>query len=235
MINNNKIVAIIPARGGSKGIPRKNIRNLCGKPLIAHTIEEARKSNYIDRVIVSTEDSEIASIGKSYGAEIPFLRPIELSQDDTPGIDPIIHCVEWLIENEDYTPDYVICLQCTTPFRNSIQIDEAIKTLIDSDKESLVSLCESDISPYWMKKIENGHIVDFMNDSKFYARRQETPPVYKLNGAIYISRVNNLLQNRNWYTNQTQAFIMNKVTSLDIDDILDFKFAEFLFKEKLNE
>ncbi|WP_238883204.1 cytidylyltransferase domain-containing protein [Clostridium sp. YIM B02551] len=234
MIENKSILAIIPARGGSKGIPRKNIKMLDNKPLIAYTIEEAKKSKYIDRVIVSTEDNEIAEIAKKYGAEVPFLRPEELSKDDTPGIEPIIHCLDWFEESQNFTPEYTICLQCTSPFRKSEHIDEAIEKLINNDGDSIVSICESEISPFWMKKIENNKMVDFLEKSEFYARRQDVPKVYQLNGAIYITNTQLLREIRNWYTDNTLPYIMNKESSLDIDDILDFKFAEVLIKEKSN-
>ncbi|QAA31662.1 cytidylyltransferase domain-containing protein [Clostridium manihotivorum] len=234
MIGNNKIVAIIPARGGSKGIPRKNIKELNKKPLIAYSIEEALKSKYIDRVIVSTEDLEIANISKSFGAEIPFMRPDALARDNTPGIEPIIHCIEYLREVEKYDVQYIICLQCTTPLRTSVQIDEAIEKIVNSNNDSLVSVTESEISPFWMKKIVDDKLVDFIEDSTFYARRQDAPEVYTLNGAIYIAKTELLLKNRNWYTENTLSFIMDRVSSIDIDDLIDFKFAEFLLNHKEN-
>ena len=135
LIDGKTVLAIIPARGGSKGVPRKNIKNLCGKPLITWTIEEALKSKYIDRLVVSTEDEEIAEISRKHGAEIPFLRPIELAKDDTPGIEPLLHCIYWLKNNENYSPDYVCTLQCTSPFRNSKHIDEALELLIKEKGE----------------------------------------------------------------------------------------------------
>lgn len=229
------IIAIIPARGGSKGIPRKNIKNINGKPLISYTIAEVKKSKYINRIIVSTEDREIAEISKKYGAEVPFLRPKELAGDSTPGIDPIIHCINWLKENENYRPEYVCLLQCTSPFRKVNQIDEAFEKLISKDSNSIVSVCESEISPYWMKKIDNGKMKDFLEDISFYARRQDTPTVYRLNGAIYIAKTDFLLKNKNWYTENTLSYIMDRNSSIDIDDMIDFKFAEFLMKENENE
>lgn len=231
MIGNKFVVAIIPARGGSKGIPRKNIKNLNGKPLIAYTIDEALKSKYIDRVIVSTEDLEIAEISKSFGAEVPFLRPKELAQDDTPGIEPIIHSINYLVNNENYNFDYVMCLQCTSPLRNSKQIDEAIDEIYKKDADSAVSVCESEVNPYWMKVIQDGKMLDFLNDNKFYARRQDLPIVYRLNGAIYLAKIEIILNKKSWYTNNTVPIIMDKISSIDIDDEIDFKFVEFLLKQ----
>ncbi|KAI3350329.1 acylneuraminate cytidylyltransferase family protein [Clostridium botulinum] len=233
MINNKRVLAIIPARAGSKGIIRKNIKKINGKPLIAYTIEEALKSKYIDRVIVSTEDEEIAEISEKFGAEIPFFRPKELAQDNTPGIDPIIHSICYLEENEDYICEYVICLQCTSPFRKTYEIDEAIKELIEKDGDSIVSVCESEISPYWMKKIKSNKIIDFLDSGKNYKRRQDLPNIYRLNGAIYAAKTQIILQNKNWYTKNTLPYVMSKKSSIDIDDLIDFKFAEFLMKEKI--
>lgn len=234
MISNKRILAVIPARGGSKGIPRKNIKELNGKPLIGYAIEEASKSKYIDKLIVSTEDKEIAQVSKQLGAEIPFLRPMELAADDTPGIKPILHAVNWFNE-KGCTFDYIICLQCTSPFRKVEQIDEAIEKLVNEDVDSIVSICESEVSPFWMKRIENGIMKDFLSDIQFYPRRQDTPKIYRLNGAIYIAKLEILLKNKNWYTKNTLAYVMDRKSSIDIDDMIDFKFAEFLMKENDDE
>lgn len=227
-----KVLALIPARGGSKGIPRKNIKEINGKPLISYTISEAKKSKYIHRVLVSTEDKEIAEISCKFGAEVPFLRPEELAKDSTPGMDPVIHCLNWLREKGGYVPDFLCLLQCTSPFRTAERIDEAIKLLLDKNADSVVSVCESETSPYWMKKVENGILKDFITDGPFYGRRQDAPVTYKLNGAIYITRTDLLLKNKSWYTENTLAYIMDVYSSIDIDNMMDFKFAEFLMKEK---
>lgn len=231
---NKKILAIIPARGGSKGVIRKNVRNLAHKPLIAYTIEAAKTSRYLDRIIVSTEDVEISCVSKSYGAEVPFLRPKELAQDDTPGIEPILHCLDWLEKEQGYVPDYVCLLQCTSPLRNNYQINEAIEEMLNKDADSIISVYESDKSPYWMKKIEDGKLKNFLVDNTFYARRQDIPKAYMLNGAIYICKTEMLIKNKNWYSENTIPYIMNKITSVDIDDMDDFRYVEYLMKEGYN-
>ncbi|MCM8900481.1 acylneuraminate cytidylyltransferase family protein [Caldicoprobacter algeriensis] len=228
MIDNKKIVAIIPARGGSKGIKRKNIRILNGKPLISYTIEQALKSKYIDRVIVSTEDLEIAEISKSFGAEVPFLRPQELAQDDTPGIEPIIHAVNYLNSEEKYSFEYVMCLQCTCPLRKVEDIDNSIEEINAKNADSLVSVCESEVNPYWMKVIEDGKLVDFIKTNIAYVRRQDLPKVYRLNGAIYLARAEIILNRKTWYTDNTIPYIMDRISSVDIDDEMDFRYVEFL-------
>lgn len=224
------IMAIIPARGGSRGIPKKNIKILGEKPLIAYTIEAAKKSKYIDKVIVSTDSDEIAYISKKYGAEIPFIRPAELSKDETPGIDPILHAVDYMITHEKYIPDYVVCLQCTSPFRNHTHIDVALESVINSSEDSLVSVCESDTLS-WMKKIVDNRLVNYESNEKIYARRQDAPKAYKLNGAIYAIKKDVLLENKSLVlNNRTIPFIMDNISSLDIDEPIDFEFAEFLIK-----
>lgn len=234
MINNKSILAIIPARGGSKGIPRKNIKDLNGKPLIAYTIEETKKSKYIDKLVVSTEDEEISKISTMYNAEVPFLRPKELAEDHTPGIDPILYTIKWFQSN-GYKFDYIVCIQCTSPFRRVEQIDDALEKLINKDADSIVSVCESEVSPYWMKKIENGMMNNFLDNIPFYARRQDAPQIYRLNGAIYIAKAEVLLKNNNWYTENTLAYVMDRKSSVDIDEMIDFKFAEFLMREDGND
>jgi len=233
VINDKIVLAIIPARGGSKGILRKNIKDLCGKPLIAWTIEESLKSKYIDRLIVSTEDKEISEISKAYGAEVPFLRPKELARDDTPGIEPLLHCISWLEDNENYCPYYICTLQCTSPFRRVKHINEALEKLLVKQGDSIIGVCKSEISPYWMKKIENGKLTDFIKNSSKYNRRQDLPVIYRLNGALYIGKTDILLKNRSWYTDNTLPYVMSNEDSIDIDTIGDFKFAELMMKEKL--
>lgn len=224
-------MGIIPARGGSKGIPKKNVKLINGKPLIAHTIEQAIESKYINRVIVSTENEEISSVSRKYGAAVPFLRPKELAEDTTPGIEPIIHAVKWMQENEGFFPDYVVCLQCTSPFRKSLHIDAALDKLIKNGGDSIVSVCESEITPYWMKVIKDDKLLNFLEDNTVYARRQDAPEIYRLNGAIYAAKTEFLLKNKGWYDEKTLPYVMNAESSIDIDNILDFRFAEFLMKE----
>lgn len=226
-----KILAIIPARGGSKGIPGKNIKELNGKPLIAYTIEEAMKSRYVNRIIVSTDDERIADISKKYGAEIPFLRPSELSQDDTPTIECVIHMLRLLKEKEDYIPDYVCLLQCTSPLRTFEDIDGTIEKLITTDMDSAVSVCEVATNPYWTNIFVGDRLEYFLKEGKRITRRQELPKIYTLNGAVYVSKCDVLQKEMTFETKYITGYVMNKNNSIDIDDIIDFKFAELLMKE----
>lgn len=221
MIDSKKILAIIPARGGSKGIPRKNIKKISGKPLIAWTIEESKKSRYLDRIIVSTEDEEIAEISKSFGAEVPFLRPKELSEDTTPGIEPILHAIEAL---PGY--DYVMLLQPTSPLRTVEDIDMIISLMIEKDYKSMVSVCLSDKTPSWMFKLTQEDNLESYVQEEVVTRRQEGEELYSLNGAIYLINSKELTNNKSFFTSNTKGFVMPKERSFDIDDSVDFKICE---------
>lgn len=231
MIIDKKILAIIPARGGSKGIVGKNIKELNGKPLIAYTIEEAKKSEYINRIVVSTDNEEIANISKKYGAEVPFLRPLELAQDDTPTIECVIHMLNVLKENEDYIPDYVCLLQCTSPLRTFNDIDGTIEKLLSTGLDSAASVCEAEVNPYWTNIFNGERLEYFLKDGKEITRRQDLPNVYRLNGAVYVAKCDVLKNEMTFETEYTTGYVMDKNSSIDIDDIIDFKFAELLMKE----
>ncbi|NMA73212.1 MAG: acylneuraminate cytidylyltransferase family protein [Bacteroidales bacterium] len=227
MIEGKSVLAIIPARGGSKGVPRKNIRELCGKPLIAWTIEEAKKSKYIDRLILSSEDQEIIKIAQKWGCEVPFVRPSELSQDTTPGMAPVLHALDLL---QSY--DYIILLQATSPLRISRDIDDCLKLCLDKDAKSCVSVTESAETPYWMYKIDDDlQMHPLMDDANKYLRRQELPKTYIQNGALYVAQVEWLKKNKDFSSEETIAYIMPNERSLDIDNELDFQICELMLKE----
>lgn len=226
-----KILVIVPARGGSKGVPRKNIRNLNGKPLISYTIEEAKKSKYIDRVVVSTEDIEIAKVSEKFGAEVPYLRPVELSKDDSPTIDCIIHVVNWLKEKENYIPDYVCLLQCTSPLRTYKDINGTIEKTINLNMDGAVSICESEANPYWSNVFYGDKLKYFIEEGKQITRRQDLPKVYRMNGSVYVIKTNILLEQKTFETENITGYVMNNENSVDIDNEIDFKLAELLMKE----
>jgi N-acylneuraminate cytidylyltransferase/CMP-N,N'-diacetyllegionaminic acid synthase len=231
MINNNNILAIIPARGGSKGVPRKNVRNLNGKPLIAYTIEEAKKSKYVDRVMVSTEDEEIEVISKEYGAEVPCLRPNELARDDSAAVDCVMHMLNWLKCNENYLPDYVCLLQCTSPLRTADDIDGTIDRSINTGMDGAVSICEAEVNPYWTNVFEGDKLKYFLEEGKKISRRQDLPKVYRLNGAVYVIKTDVFLRDKTFETENVTGYVMNNESSIDIDTELDFKVAELIMKE----
>ncbi|MEI4769607.1 acylneuraminate cytidylyltransferase family protein [Psychrobacillus sp. FJAT-51614] len=219
-------LAIIPARGGSKGIPRKNIKELAGKPLIAWTIEEAKKSKYINRIILSSEDAEIIEVAKRYGCEVPFIRPVELAQDNTPGIDPVIHAIE-------RCPgfDYVVLLQPTSPLRTVEDIDGIIETLLNKEANFCVSVVEPNQSPYWMYNLnENGRMDPVIKQANFAVRRQDLPNVYSLNGAVYVANVEKLKVENSFITNETVGYVMPRERSFDIDTEVDFYLCEQMLR-----
>ena len=228
MYGQHKILAVIPARGGSKGVPRKNIRALNGKPLIAWTIEQAAQSCYIDRVIVSSEDEEICQVAKQSGAEIPFVRPAELASDTASGVDVLCHAVE----NAGADYDYVVLLQPTSPLRESTDIDAAIEYCVEQAVTSVVSLAEATKSPYWMYQMnEGGELTPFVENAA--ANRQELPQSYALNGAVYVLEVARLLASRKILDEQTLGYVMPAERSYDIDNETDFLICEFL-KTRMN-
>lgn len=221
MINFKRILAIIPARGKSKGVPRKNIKQIAGKPLIAWTIEEANKSKYIDRVIVSTEDEEIALISEQAGAEVPFLRPAGLSKDETPGIEPILHAVDKLPGF-----DYVMMLQPTSPLRTVEDVDGLIEWMFKNEYESVVSVCLSDKTPSWMFQLTNEDNLKSIVQEEVVVRRQESEKTYALNGALYLISLNELINYKSFFTKNTKGYVMPKDRSFDIDDLVDFQICE---------
>jgi N-acylneuraminate cytidylyltransferase/CMP-N,N'-diacetyllegionaminic acid synthase len=232
--SSSPLLVIIPARGGSKGLPRKNIRQLAGKPLIAWTIEAALRSQVPSRVVLSTDDPEILNVGLQWGAEAPFLRPIELAQDQSGSVDVILHAVHWLADNENYLPEYVMFLQPTSPLRSSEDIQQAVRLIRDKQADAVVSVNPVHQHPYWMKTIStDGRLVNFLSTERPYTSRQDLPPTYALNGAIYLIKRDVFLAQRSLNVENTLAYVMPSERSLDIDTPWDFHLAELVLKDKL--
>lgn len=226
------MIAIIPARGGSKGVPRKNIKMLMGKPLIYYTIKAALESEYIDKVVVTTDDFEISEISKSFGAEVPFLRPEILSTDTAKAIDVYLYTVEKLTYFYHEKIDDFIVLLPTSPLRSSSDIDNAIKIYCEKKAESVISVVSSKEPPNWFKKIDSdGLLKDYFSSTDNSINRQEAEETYLPNGAIYVFNYNALKVNQNYYNKKTYPYIMSPESSWDIDTELDFKIVEFLIKE----
>lgn len=223
-------VAIIPARGGSKGIPRKNIKELDRKPLIAHIIETALKVRGLDRVIVSTDDKKIAEIAKKYGAEVPFNRPKELARDETPTLPVLQHAVKYLEEEENYKPGIVVLLYTTSPLISAERVSEAIELLKEGEFDSVLSVVE-DRGHYWIEGNE-GYKKLY---PKVLKNRQFIKPLFKENGAIYICRRGLLMRKNEIVGGKIGFLVMKKDESIDIDELLDFEFAEFLMNRRCNE
>lgn len=225
------IIAIIPARGGSKSLPRKNIKLLNDKPLIYYTINEAKKSKYLCRLIVSTEDNAIAETAKKYGAEV-IERPVELAQDDTPSLPVYQHIIRYLKEAENFYPDIIVILQPTSPCRQVEDIDGAIEKFLEAGCDSVVGVCETEHPPHWMYTLEGDSLKPIIEGGEKVTRRQDTPRVYRLNGAVYVIHRDVIMEQNRVMGNDTRPFIMPLERSIDIDTELDVKLAELLMKER---
>lgn len=225
------MLAIIPARGGSKGVLRKNIKYLGGKPLIYYAIKAAKDSKYIDRIIVSTDDEEIAEVALKHGAEVPFLRPNELATDNAKAIDNYIYTMDRLNNNNkdvDKIKDFIV-LQPTSPLRTYVDIDNAINIFYENNADTVISVVKAEHPPTWYKKIsKEGILVDYLQSVDNSLNRQEAEETYLPNGAIYIFKYDSLKENYGYYNLKTYPYIMAQENSVDIDTILDFKLAELL-------
>ncbi|WP_061218222.1 cytidylyltransferase domain-containing protein [Leptospira weilii] len=226
-MTDQKILGLIPARGGSKGIPRKNIKLIAGKPLIVWTIEAALKSKYLTSIVVSTDDFEIAEIAKQSGASVPFLRPSELATDYSSGIDPVLHALDNLPEF-----DYVMLLQPTSPLRTSTDIDDCIEFAMKRKTNSVVSVCETQENPFWMFCLDDSLKMTKLLNVEDVKRRQDSPKIFSLNGSIYLSEVSYFREKKKFITEDTLAYLMSKESSIDIDDMMDWKLAEILLLDK---
>ena len=223
------IISIIPARGGSKGIPRKNIKLLNGKPLISYSIDASNSCSLIDETYVSTEDAEISEISKGNNAEV-IERPDELAGDDSSSIDVILHVLDYL-ENRGELPDLFVLLQPTSPLRTSEDIEASINSFLESDCDSLVSVCELDHRSLLNFSLEDGFLVQNNNEALFNSRRQDIPTHYSLNGAIYITTPEFIRKNKSFYSDKTIPHVMSKEKSIDIDTSFDFRLAEFILND----
>lgn len=229
------MIAIIPARGGSKGLPGKNIKNLCGKPLIAYTIEAALKSKGIERVIVTTDSEEIAEVAKKYGAEVPFLRPAELAGDTSSAIDVYLHAVSYLQEEVGEKIEKFMVLLPTAPLRTSNNIEEALKEFREKNAKTLISVKEADIPISWYYQMDDKSRIKSLglDKEKAVSNRQENSNYYVPNGAIYILDTDLLKEERTYYCENTVAYVMSGKESVDIDNELDFMMAEVLLKNTI--
>lgn len=235
MIKEGKLLALITARGGSKRLPKKNILKLADKPLIAWTIEASLKSPYIDEVIVSTDDVEIAEISRSYGADVPFIRPPELATENASSIDVLKHAVLTL-KNLDRHFDYLILLQPTSPLRKATHINEAIQMYVDKKAKVVISVCEVSHPIEWAGLLPDDLSMDDFFSQELQGKRvQDLPQRYRLNGAIYIINIHEFLKHNSIMLKEgSYGFIMGREDSVDIDNHIDFKFAEFLIHNNRN-
>ena len=230
MIKGKTILALITARGGSKGIPQKNIIDLGGKPLLAWTIEAAQKSKYIDRLILSSDDTRIINIAKAYGCEVPFVRPAELALDTTSSMDVIFHALDSL--HSSY--DYLLLLQPTSPFRTAAHIDQAIQHLFDRQAVSVVSISKSKKSPELIfYQSENGTLQPIIKTDATATRRQDAKVTFQYNGAIYFTNIDYLKKVKSYKTSETVGLELSNFIDIDIDEPEDLAYARYLVEKKL--
>ena len=228
----SSILAVIPARSGSKGLKDKNIKKMCGKPLMAYTIEAARESKIFDCIHVSTDSEQYAEIAKEYGADVPFIRAGEFATDKAATWDVVKYVVAEY-EKMGKKFDIIALLQPTTPLRTAVDIAEAYKLMQQKESNAVVSVCEVDHSPLWTDVIPpDGNMKGFVKKEYREIPRQEMPTYYRVNGAIYFIKINCLKDISGLYDNSCYAYVMSKQCSIDIDDETDFALVEF-FKSNL--
>ncbi|MBX5437765.1 MAG: acylneuraminate cytidylyltransferase family protein [Alicyclobacillaceae bacterium] len=228
MIEGSSVLAVIPARGGSKGVPRKNLREVAGKPLLAWTIEAGRASRYIDRLVLSSEDPEIIDVAKRWGCEVPFVRPEALARDETSAMDTVLHAL-----NEIEGFDYVVLLQPTSPLRLAEDIDRCLETCLGCGSWAGVTVTQVDKSPFWMYRLdERMRLSPLLPSAKPPLRRQESEAVYVLNGAVYAAEIKRLRAVRSFLSSDTVASVMPRERSIDIDTEFDLWLAELLLRER---
>ncbi len=229
-----KILAIIPARGGSKGIKNKNIKKFAGKPLLSYAIKVAQSSKFINRIMVSTESEEIARVAKKYGAEVPFLRPMELAQDNSKVSDAIVHLLDNLRSNEGYEPDYIVLLQTTSPMREVNDVDGAIATLLEKqdNADAILSICRTEQLLFTLN--ETG-CLQLVSSEEFLktSNRQELPKTYKCDGSmVYVIKTKTFLEKKTFLPPRTLGYAIPRWRAVDLDDPEDFVVGELIYKNR---
>lgn len=234
MIQDKRLLAVIPARGGSKRLPRKNVLELAGKPLIAWTIEAALGSKYIDHVVVSTDDEEIKEVSIDFGADVPFIRPAEHATDEASSVGVVLQLLEQL-ELQDERYEYVVLLQPTSPLRTTEDIDESIALLKKRRSDGVISVCEAEHSPLWTNTIpDNDSLSDFLDESILNKRSQDLEKYYRLNGAIYLCNTKKLKEQKTFFLRDNCiAYKMTQVKSVDIDNQTDLDLASLYIEKGL--
>ena len=232
-----KVVALIPARGGSKRLPEKNIRNLGGKPLLAYTVEAALSAESVDRVIVSTDDESIARVSRECGAEVPYMRPGSLAQDSTPDRPVMQHALDWLRQHDEQEFDLLVLLRPTSPFKTAELIDHCVDKLTASDcytSVRTVTRAEGVFHPYWMFRSEGDCLSPFIDGISLekYYQSQLLPKCLRLNGVVDVLRTDRILGQSNHWGECIGHVITEEIDSVDIDNLLDFQFCEFLLSQK---
>ncbi len=226
-------IAIIPARGGSKGVPHKNLAKVAGKPLVTWCIETALATPQISRVVVSTDDQAIADSARRAGADVPFARPPGLATDNATSIDTLIHAVEWLSDNENVRPELILLMQPTAPLVTTSDIEQIVGLIYEKNADAAVSVCPAHQHPYWIKRMEqDGKISDFITVTDRKSQRQELPEAYALNGALYLIRRDVLLKKCTLFPTKTYGYIMPPERSIDIDTPWDLYLADLVLQDR---
>jgi CMP-N-acetylneuraminic acid synthetase len=227
-----RFLGLILARGGSKRVPRKNVLPMAGKPLLTWTVEAARAARRLDRVVLSTDDAEIAAVGRECGAEVPFMRPAQLATDTASGLDVVLHALRTLAAGGQHY-DYVVILQPTSPLRSAADIDGAIELLLAKQADAVISVCETDHPPEWSNTLPDDlSMANFYRPGIRSTRSQDLPRSYRLNGAIYVYACERLLASRSLdMDDNSYAYVMPRERSVDIDSVIDFEIAQ-LFLER---
>lgn len=230
---NKQILVIIPARGGSKRLPGKNIKKIGGKPMIAYAIEAAKKSKYVDRVVVSTDDPAIAKVARKYSAEVPFIRPAELASDTATTLPVLQHAVAYIERQDDFKPDLVVLIQPTNPLVKSEDIDGTIEKMILTKTNSCFTVSEISQRPEWMYRMDTNHAKLFLNEDKGPTKRsQDLPRLAIINGTVYVTKYDTLMKKGLIRDDiNTSIYLMPKERSIDIDNMFDFELAKFLIKQ----
>lgn len=230
MVNGKTILALITARGGSKGIPKKNVVDLGGKPLLAWTIEAAKKNTHIDRLVLSSDDPEIIRVAKQFGCEVPFVRPAELALDNTPSMDVILHALDSL----DTRYDYLLLLQPTSPFRTAAHIQSAIDYLAKTNADSIVSISRMKKGPELIFYVEADGSLKPVVEGEHATRRQDSKPVFAYNGAIYLSSIPYLRRVKSYKTPETRGIELSNFIDVDIDEPGDLDYARYIIEKNLH-
>lgn len=231
------MLLIIPARGGSKGIPQKNIKQLCGKPLIAYSIEAAISAGCFTDIVVSTDDEQIAIEAVRYGASVPFMRPPHLATDTALAIDAYLYTVDKLSEERGTPIESFAVTLATTPLKTAQQLRDAVSIFCEKTPASLISVVETDVPPSWLMHINEKGVLKSagIQDGTTLKNRQDYAPCYVPNGAVYIFKTELLRRERAYYFPDTIGYVMRKEDSVDIDTPFDFKLAEFLMSQRLGQ
>lgn len=235
MLDVSGVLGIIPARGGSKRLPHKNLLPLAGKPLISHTIQAGLHAHCIDELMVSTDDNEIARVSVEYGAKVPFMRPSDLAEDDTSTFAVVQHAIDYYKNEEGKLFEYIVLLQPTSPLRDSMDIDKAMLFLHAKQADAVISVSVPDHTPLWCNTLPNDlSMAEFLSDDVRFKRSQELEQYYRLNGAIYICKTSRLLEEKTFFLKKRiYAYIMSQEKSIDIDTRLDLMLCELLLSDNI--